>query len=343
MSNNNHEELRLLSLVAAIKSIAEPALTLEQVLDLALKKEVRLYAKLPPGIVTHVNSSLSIVMLGAEMSYQISEAVALNYSFNSPHIHPEVTHVVLDPLEAETFKVWKATTAKAFISGLKSHPDSSLAKIGWLVPCQFDGPLVTCPTSPRTETEKRRGRTRSNVIEVTLDDIQVNERLLDLLDGSLRSLSDVPHFLRERTYGVYVLYCAAKQHHAALKAKTIDIKEVESEVLKRLSSLGATRVAHVVKLIRPGHRRNSGIATDNQVEFGADVLHRPNFRRKYLEVDFMTEALALVLYVAERWHEAHGGRPSNTERLQLEAHFREVGFYQKESEALASLTIWPVQ
>lgn len=347
MSDSNDDELRLLSLTAAFACVAEPALSLEQVFDLATKGDLHLYAKLPVDMVVHVDSSLPIVTYNKAMGPRPSEAVAISrYSLHSLSIHSEVTHVALNPYQTEVLKLVSATDAMAFTAGIRPHPDNDLAQAGWMIPCQFDGPLVTCPTSPRREVEKRSGRVRAQVLKVTLDDIQVNERILDLLNGTLRSFTDVPHFLRGRAYGVYILYCAARQHYAALKVRAIDIDEVESEVLKRLPSLGATRVAHVVKLISPKHRRNSGVEEDDQVVFGADVLRRPTFRRKYLEVDFMTEALSLVLHVTEQWLDAkiEYKRASSTwtqDREYLEAHFAAVGFYGKESKALARLALWP--
>lgn len=343
MNGANQDELRLMPLLAAVESIAKPAFNLEQILSLAVMGEVCLYVQLPPERVVYVDPRIPIITRRRSGAHFELDWGLSFYSSRSGLIHPEVTHLALDPDQAEDLKQRKSTDEMVFCSGLSLHPDGILAEAGWLVPCQFGASLVVCSASLSTEVEKNRRSVRRVMLRSTLEDILVDERILDLLDGSQGSRNDDPFGLRARSPGMYVLYCAAKRYHAALKAKAIDIEMVESDVLKQLPSLGKTRVARVVNLINPWLRRNSGVAKDDQVVLGADILHRPSFRRKYLAVGFMTEALALVLYVAERWHEAHTGRPSGSDRLQLEADFKEVGFYQKESEALATLTFWPVR
>jgi len=346
MSNNDHKELRLLSLVAAIKSVAKPALTLEQVLDLAFKEEVRLYAKLPPGTVAHVDSSIPIVTHRRSGQYQPPDQFLCRYSPRFGRIHPEVTHVALDPDQAKDLKLRTSTDEMAFSSGLSPHPDRILAEAGWLAPCQFDTSLVICPALLTNEAERRSHTVRRKRLKATLEDILVDERILSLLDGSQGSRNEDRYFLRDRSHGMYVLYLAARRHYAALKAKTVDIKVVEAEVLEQLPELGTTFVSHAVRLIKPGYRRNSGVPGKIQKPFGADVLSQPHVRRQYLQEGFITEPLALALHVTTQWlkeRERYKEPPSKKgqDRTYLGDHFEGVGFYKKQREALVRVAMWP--
>lgn len=346
MSNNNHEELRLLSLVAAFKSVAKPALTLEQLLDLAFIGGISLYVRLPPGMVAHVDPWIPIITHRRSGPYQPPDQFMCRYSPRFGQIHPEVTHVALDPDQANDLKLRASTDETAFSSGLSPHPDRIMAEAGWLAPCQFDTSLVICPAFLTTDAERRSKTVRRKWLKATLEDIQVDERILDLIDGSQDSRNDDPYFLRDRSHGMYVLYLAARRYYAALKAKTLDITVVEAEVLKQLPELGAIRVSHAVRLIKPVYRRNSGVPGEIQKPFGADVLNQPHVRRQYLQEGFITEPLALALHVTTQWLEARENykeAPSmkGNDRKYLEVNFEKAGFYKKQGEALVRVAMWP--
>lgn len=343
MSSSSHDELRLMPLVATLESIAKPALNLEQVLGHAMKGEVGLYVRLPPHMVAHVDTSIPIIPHRRTSRYIPPDQFFCTYSTRSYWLHPEVTHVALDPDLAEDLKLKGSTDETIFPSGLSPHPDKIMAEAGWLVPCHFDASLVICPPPLATGTEKRRVRRRC--LKATLEDIQVDERILGLLDGSHGSHNDDPYFLRDRSHGMYVLYLAAKRYYAALKAKTVDIKMVEAEILGQLPGLGATRVSYAVRLIDPHQRRNSGVPGKIQKPLGEGVLNQPDVRRQYLQMGFITETLALALHVTTQWlkeREHYKEAPSKgKDREYLEANFAGVGFYKKQRAALVRVAMWP--
>lgn len=341
MSSSSHDELRLMPLVATLESIAKPALNLEQVLGLAMMGEVSLYVRLPPDMVAYVDTSIPIIIRRRSSTYWPPDQYLSVYSPRFGQIHPEVTHVALDTNQAEDLKLRASTDETIFHSGLSPHPDRVMGEAGWFAPCRFGASLVICPT----QAEKGRRTVRRSCLKATLEDIQVDERILGLLDGSHDSHNDDPYFLRDRSHGMYVLYLAAKRYYAALKAKTIDIKMVEAEILGQLPDLGATRVSHAVRLIDPHQRRNSGVPGKIQKPLGEGVLNQPDVRRQYLQMGFITETLALALHVTTQWlkeRERCKEAPSKgKDREYLGANFAEVGFYRKQCAALVRVAMWP--
>jgi hypothetical protein len=289
--------LRLVSLVSTLASISKPMLGLDQILDLAKKGDVRLYVRLPADKVAYVDELLPIVVHRRSSMYVRDMGDFTRYSPLSHQIHPEVTHVALDPDQAEELKTKRRTEDMAFGSGLSLHPNGTLAEAEWWVPCQFGASLVICPVPPESEDEKKRQRVRRNVLRNTPEDVYVDEYVLTLLQDPLATNREDPFLLRRRAPGVYVLYCAARDYYAALKAKKISFKKVQDRIVSQLRELRETDAKHAAKLINPYHKRNSGVEKEDQKTFDADILNDAEFIKKYRRSDFINDALALVLYV----------------------------------------------
>ncbi|MDE2465022.1 MAG: hypothetical protein KGO02_15075, partial [Alphaproteobacteria bacterium] len=145
MNGANHDELRLMPLLAALENISKPALNLEQVLDLAMKGDVGLYVRIPPGRVAYVDPSIPVITHRRSGPYFAIDWGLSFYHPRSDRIHPEVTHLALDPDQAEDLKLRTSTDEMVFSSGLSLHPDRILAESGWSVPCQYGASLVVCP------------------------------------------------------------------------------------------------------------------------------------------------------------------------------------------------------
>jgi len=357
------KRIRLVQLIATLANIEKPLLDLGQVFDLAMKGEVHLYVRLPPDKVAYVDELLPIVIHRRSSMYFMDMGDFTRYSPLSHQIHPEVTHVAIDPDQAGELKTKRLTSDMAFASGLSLHPESMLAQEGWWVPCQFGASLVICPAPPESEAEKKRQRVRRNVLETTPEDVYVDERITALLECPHASIDDDPYYLRNRAPGVYVLYRAAANFYEPLnKAKnheeTTRIKsDIKLSLGRKVPKLYTeTNAAQAVKLINPRSRRGSGLSPELKKTFkpfDVDRLTKPDFKLTYMQGSFVTDALALILYTTDWWrnecakHEAAKAENKDVVAKRpplkhLVEKLEELGFYGKdELKAVARIVMWP--
>lgn len=344
---NQAGRLRLVALVASLAKVAKPLLNLDQMLDLAKKGEFRLYARIPPGKVAYVDELLPIVTHRRSSVYRADGSWHLSvYSPQSAQIRPEVSHVALDPDQAEDLRARRRTDEMVFASGLSAHPENTLGQAGWWVPSQFSTSLVICPIlpAPPSDAGKSRQRTRRISLKVVPEDVYVDERVIALLEEKSASLDDDPHYLRNRAPGVYALYQAAKRYHVAFKRKQLSFEEVQAQLVDQLPELGRTKALQVAKLLNPRYRRNSGIPAAHQKQLDVGVLNMPYFLATYRRESFINDALALVFYATDRWLDRCARYDNNLERkrpTRMDVHddLDRLGFYQKERDALASLVL----
>ena len=126
--------LRLVPLVSTLASISKPMLDLDQILDLAMKGEVRFYVRLPPDKVTYGDAFLPVITNRRSSRYVVDASWWSRYSPESSQIHPEVSHLALDLDQAEELKTSRLSVEAAFSSGLVPLPESALAQAGWWLP-----------------------------------------------------------------------------------------------------------------------------------------------------------------------------------------------------------------
>lgn len=346
MSDTHQDDrLQLVPLVATLTSIEKPLLDLGQVFDLAMKGDIRLYVRLPPGKVAYVDEFLPIVVRRQSSMYIRDMGDFTRYSPLSHQMHPEITHVALDPDQAGELKTKRVTSDMAFASGLARHPDSTLAQAGWWMPRQFGASLVICPAPPESEAEKKRQRVRRIWLKAAPEDVYVDENIVALLTDPQASSRDDPFHHRDRAPGVYVLYCAARDYRTALETKQVTFEKVQAKVAKQLPMLSDDDVPYVVKFINPGYRRNSGIPKPEQRQLDQDIIKSPDFIAKYKSARFINDSLGLVLYVTDRWLDSYTKfKEGITEKPQgiwdLRENFRKLGFYENELEALILLILW---
>lgn len=341
--------LRLVPLVTTLAGIEEPALDLNQVFELAMKGEIRLYVRIPSDMVTYVDPLLPVVT-HRRSSLHFPDA-SWRFSLYSPRfsqIHPEVTYVALDPDQAEELKATRSTEEMVFSSGLSPHPDSTLAQAEWWVPRQFGSSLVVCPAlpAPTSEAELKRQRVRRTLLKTTPDDVYVDERFVSMLEDSHASIHDDPYYLRGRAPAVYVLFWAAKNYYAAMRANQITFEDVERKIINELSDLGKTVAKHGAKLINPEHKKKRGVPKKKQKDYDENLLSNPTFKATYKRATFVNDALALILYVTDqRLNSLHrhkaDARNEVLSRLDVEKKLLQVGFHEKESEALRRIVMWP--
>jgi len=337
------KRIRLVPLIATLGSIEKPLLNLDQLFNLAMKGEIHLYVRLPTDKVAYVDELLPIVTHRRSSMYIRDMGDFTRYSPLSHQIHPEVTHVALDPDQAGELKTKQLTSDMAFASGLSIHPESTLAQEGWWVPCQFGASLVICPAPPETETEteteKKRQRVRRVWLEATPKDVYVDEGIVALLTEPQASNLDDLFQYRDRAPGVYALYCAARDYRAALKAKQISFEVVQARVAKKLPMLDDDEASSLIKFIRPRYRRNSGVPSGNQKQFDKDIVGSPRFIARYRQQIFINDALGLVFYVTDRWLDSltQGTADKSWDRWKVREECRRLGFYEDELEALVLL------
>lgn len=342
---NPDARLRLVPLISTFVSITKPLLELDQVFDLAKRGEIRLYVRIPPDKVAYVDGSLPIVSHRRSGTYRSDGSWYLSYYWpQSSQIRPELTHVALDPDQAEDLKREGLTSEMVFSSGLQPHPEGALAQAGWLAPCQYGTSLVICPTlpTPTSAVEKRTQRVRRSLLKARPEDILIDERVISLLQDP--SSPDDPFCHRERAPLVHALYAAAERFHGALKEKTISFEVVQDYMVDQLTELGKTDALRIAKFINPRHRRNSGVPEQAQKKFDVHVLNSSEFVSRYKREGFVNDALALIFYVTDRWLDARasfkeGARKTPPSRSYIDGEFDRLGFYQKERDALTRLVI----
>lgn len=345
---NQDDRLRLVPLVATLAEMENPQLYLSQVLDLALREQIRLYRPVPPGKVAYVDASLPVVTHRRSSLFFPPIGDFTRYDPKSAQIHPEVTHVALDPDHAKELKVeaLRVSSDMAFASGLTRHPDDALALAGWLVPRQFGTSLVICPALPNTEKEERRQLVRRVYLTTTPEDIFVDERVFAVLAAPQGTEDNDPYTLCRRAPGVYALYFVAKHYHSAIKADRAKFVEAQKLIISLLSKLGETRAKQIAKLINPHHRRNSGVPEKLQKHFDIMLLDDEQFKARYRRENFVTDALALILFATENWLNsltttATGAPLIHDDRSKARPIFRRLGFYEKEVDALVELLLLP--
>ncbi len=228
MSDTTHDgRLRLVPLVSTLAGIEKPVLNLDQIFDLAMKDEVRLYVRLPSDRAAHVDHLLPMVTHRRSSLYRTSDLWGLSrYTPKSDLIHPEVTHVALDPDQAEELKTHRISEEAVFSSGLALHPNSALAQAGWWVPCQFGASLVICPAVMTTDTEKRRRGFRPRYLKTTPEDVFVDEQFTAKLPPIENDEEEDRFQLRSRAPAVFVLYVAAKHFYGPTRPDSVNQKTV---------------------------------------------------------------------------------------------------------------------
>lgn len=361
--------LRLVSLVSTLATISKPMLDLDQILDLAMKGEVRLYVRVPPDKVAYVDSFLPVITNRRSSRYVVDAQWGLShYSPEFDQIHPEVSHLALDLDQAEELKTSRLSTESAFSSGLAAHPDPKLAQAGWWLPCQFRASLVICPTSVKTGIGKRSALVRRKVLKTTPEDVYVDERVAALLEYPQESIQDDPLCLSKRAPGVYVLYCAAAKFYGALKnARNLEEttrakSDLKVDLRRSVPKLYTQeRVRQAVKLINPRSRRGSGISKAAEGRravtllspFDPDLIASTNFRLRYKSASFITDALALILYTTDWWRDEcakhNAKRPTDKSIMAdrpplncLTNELSRLGFFgAKELAAVARIVMWP--
>ena len=360
--------LRLVPLIDTLASISKPMLDLDQILDLAIKGEVQLYVQLPSDKVAYVDDLLPVITHRRSSRYVVDASWHVSqYSPEFSQIHPEVSHLALDPDQAEELKTSGLSAETAFSSGLTPHHDSALAQAGWWLPCQFGASLVICPTAVKTGIETKRLIVRRKLLKTMPKDVYVDERVATMLEYPQASIQDDPLYLQKRAPGVYVLYCAAAKFYEQLKkAKNLEetarIKsDLKSELrIKEPKLFTEESLRQAVKLINPLSRRGSGISKKPKQEepvkpfkaFDADLLAKTEFRLRYRRGSFITDAMALILYATDWWrdecikHEAAKAMDKNllAERpsiIGLIDELERVGFYgPDELAAVARIVMW---
>lgn len=344
MSDTNQDDrLRLVPLVATLAEIEKPQLDLGNVLDMALRAEIRLYARVPTDKVVYVDKFLPIVTHRRSSVFPQDLGDFTRYNPLSCQFHPEITHVALDPDHAGELKAASHPTSDmAFASGLMQHPDRTLAQAGWWVPCEFGASLVICPAPPESEAEKKRQRVRRLSLTTTPEDVYVDERVVAVLEDPHGTLDSDPFGLCRRAPGIYALYRVARHYHSAMEADEGKFAEVEKLIVSLLSELGETKAKQIAKLINPHHRRNRGVPKDDQKHFNAKLLDRERFKSRYRREKFITDALALILYGTEKLLDLHASRGSSAtlthvDRSNATKVFGGLKFYKKEVDALTDL------
>lgn len=338
------KRIRLVPLIATLASIEKPLLALGQVYDLAMKGEVHLYVQIPTDKIAYVDSSQPIVIHPRSRMFTSDTGFSgfLAHSPFSYKSHPEVTHLTLDPVQAEELKTRRITGHNAFASGLSLHPDSLLAQAGWSVPCQFGALLVIGPAPPELEAENKITYVSVLWLQVTPEDVYVDARIVALLtEPQAPDLDDLFQY-RDRAPGVYTLYCAARDYHAALKEKRISFKVIQTRITKKLPMLNEDDAASLIKFIRPRYRRNSGIPPGKQRQLDKDIVDSPGFIARYRQQTFINDALGLVFYVTDRWLDSitrvkEGRADQSWGRWDVRNECRKLGFYEHELEALIRL------
>ncbi|BDU22238.1 hypothetical protein [Dyella sp. GSA-30] len=361
--------IRLVPLVATLAGISRPALDLDLVLTLALEGKVQLYARVPPDRVVYVDSTLPVTT-GRRFSGPWTGVMGgdeARYTPQSDRILPDVNFLRLDGDLAEDFQMTVRWTRAGwasditFPSGLQPHRRADLAKEGWLEPCEFGTALVVCPALTPEEVEQWHRVSRKH-LRVPLDDVYVDEQVTVILKYGYAPIRDASEYLYQ-VEGVYVLYCAAALFYAELKdaprgtkkntSKKTAARSTQNDIVERaaawmrekLPALGNTDAQQVAKLINPGLRRNSGVDKKDQKVFGSGVLGNAVFSTNYQQEDFVTDELALVLYVTERFlqNQAESKDPlwKPTACVQIENEFERLGFNKREREALARLVLYP--
>jgi hypothetical protein len=353
MSDTNQDDrLRLVPLVATLADIKKPSLNQDQIFDLAMKGEIRLYVRLPSEKVAYVDMFLPIVNHRRSSVWMRDMGDFTRYNPLSSRIHREITHVALDCDQAGELKTGtteetktaeiKTTTEDAFASGLMQHPDDTLAQAGWLIPCEFGGSIVICPAPPESESEKKLQRVRRTSITTISEDVYVDAGIVALLTNPQASNRDDPFQYCDHAPGVYALYCAARDYHAALKEKRISFEVVQAEVAKKLPMLDDDEVLSLIKFIRPRYRRNSGVPSSKHKQFDKDIVDSPMFIARYRQQTFINDALGLVFYVTDRWLDSlnrfkQGIADKSWERWEVRQECSRLGFYDHELEALVLL------
>lgn len=359
--------VRLVPLIATLASIEKPMLDLDQILDLAKKGDVRLYVRLPDHKVAYVDAHLPVITNRRSSSFRSDALWHLSrYWPEFGEIHSEVSHVALDPDQAEELKTNRLSAEMAFSSGLSPHPDSALAQGGWWVPCQFGASLVICPKVLETDIEKRRRGVRRNLLETTPEDVYVDERAAALLEYPQASFHEDPLYLRTRAPGVYALYRAAAKFYEPLKKAKNNVEatnRIKSTLKSHLSRevpklYTGENLEQAVKLINPSSRRGSGLSRELKAKkpfkkFDADLLAKPDFILRYRQGGFVTDALAFILYATDWWRDEctkHLATKAKDKRIvaarppfnALVDELERLGFYgEGEIEAVTRIVMWP--
>jgi hypothetical protein len=206
MSGRYQEQrIRLVPLVSTLKNIAKPLLELDQILDLAASGEIRLYVRIPSDKVAYVDELLPIVIHRRSSLLFRDMGDFDRYSPKTHQLHPEVTHLALDPDHAGELKTRGHTSDMAFASGLSEPIDERLAQAGWWVPCQFGKSLVVCAAPVQLEAGKWPKGVRRHWVTTEPDDVYVDACVVSLLEDPHGSVDDDPYYLRNRAPGVYAL------------------------------------------------------------------------------------------------------------------------------------------
>lgn len=368
MSNTHPDKrVRLVPLTHTTLGQMRPTQDIDFVLLLAARNQAKIYIKVPEGNVAFADPNYSAesrpnrtkMRISTVDSRKLAEYISMEpritYSdddlpetFLDGTVHAEAAYLALGAWHAKDLSVKQYAQLDTFPSGLIPHPNSRLAKQGWLVPGHFASALRLCSAERiagksvisklgTTATIHRELSTSSERIEPK--DILIDESVAALVEGPEASSRNDPFRYRDRAPGVYALYCAARDNHAALKAKRITFEKVQAEIAKQLPMLSEDDLPHVTKFIRPRYRRNSGISADKQKKFDNDIVKRPDFIAKYRHASFINETLALVFYVTDQWLDSHTqfkeGKTAKPRGIwDVRENFRKLHFYELELEAL---------
>lgn len=344
---NKDDRLRLVPLVKMLAKAEKPQHGLSEIFDLAFRGKIRLYRRVPADNVVYVDLLMPIITHRRSSMFPRDMGYFNRYSPKYDQIHPEIKYVALDPDHADELKAGsRVSSDTAFASGLMEHPDHVLAQLGWLVPCQFSTALVVCPTVPDVEIEERRRLVRHVLLTTTPEDVYVDERILAAPTDPQAPPDNDPYSLCRRAPGVYALHCIARHYHSAIKADRTKFAQVQKLLISLLSKLGETRAKQIAKLINPHHKRNSGVPEKHQKHFDVKLLDSEQFKSRYRKESFVTDALALILYVTECWldsraKQAAGAATTHADRSTVNQHFGRLGFYAKEQDALTELLLLP--
>ena len=352
--------IRLVSLALTPSGTPRPKQDVDRAFEFAMGGEVRLYAALPPGKKTYVNPGLRVVTKSdrGHTTHKVDGSSAMaDYSDRADLIQPDVTYVALDPDHVKDLRTLRRAEGSTFPSGLAPHPIEALARDGWMVPRQFPSSLDLCSAAEAAEGRTRTMADRTGGITISYPtgginfepmDILVDERDIALLENQQASDRDDPYHLQDRSPGVFVLYCAAERYYEQLEREEVTREDVAMWVSKQLPDLyGKTYANRAVKLIHPDYSRTNGLLLKDQRPLDPAILSRQKFRDKYLKPTFVNEPLALTIYVTHWWlteckkSEIKRKPKIRPTRTQVEKKLDEIGFYQKEREALTRIVMWP--
>jgi hypothetical protein len=273
----------------------------------------------------------------------------------------DVKFLLLDTAHAKAISDSGHADIHWFSGVLTKHPDAALSRLD-RVAYEPAPSRIFCLRPYKLLEENPRGfhsnkvppfrLVPENIIKIEFKDLFVVESDVSRLQSPPTSpgIGDDPHGLAERSPGIYALYLAARtfyeksRRRSGYKHSNTDIAgwlhincPTKNAVSSRRIFNGETS-KNLAWLANLDHNRNRGRRKENSpAQLRTELI--PDYSITYRDEPFISEALALVIYLSNLWHAELKNDPNP--KVKIEQKIVDAGFNRKgEKEAVAKIIRW---